>query len=387
MNKEIMKKLDALRDLQKVLEQMFKIENRKKEMPRAIDVQRELLVTLRKQNDELKDNYNRHEQKEKELKFNLRDVEDRISRNEEIISTLTAQKEYEVLQKQIEEDKNIAKQLRNESIKEGKEAIDFKERLDKSDKLVAGTEANLRAAEEKLQSDIDALDAKYADLQKQEDKFKDKIDEETYSKFKRIIRRNINEIEKIKKTVSIDPEKEEESLRGIVNVAGKKFSKKCTACHMVLTQQFFNNIFRGDEILYCPYCSRILFYDEALDEEDDDDEDSYIRIDTTGAFGDDEDFEERESEDVDEEVAEDGESSEFEDTEYDEENEEEEEELLNEEGEEFGEESEVEEEEEEEEFDEDEDEEDEDSDEDDEESLEEMAEEEDEDEEDEDDDK
>lgn len=355
MNKEISKKLDALRDLQKVFERMFKIENEKREMPRAIDVQRELLVTLRKQNDELRENYNKHEQKEKELKFDLRDVEDRISHNEEVISTLNAQKEYEVLQKQIEEDKNLAKQLRNDSLNEGKAAIEFKDRVEKSDKLVASTEADLRAAEEKLQSDIDVLDAKYAELLKKEEKFKGKIDEDTYSKFKRIIKRNISEVDKIKKTISIDEEKEEEILKGIVNVAGKKFSKKCTACNMILTQQFVNNVIKGDEILYCPYCSRILFYDEALDEEDADEEDSYIRMDTTGVFGDDEDFEERETEDVDEDVPEDDETSEFEDNEYDDENEEEEEELLNEEGEEFGEESDVEDEEEEDEFDDEED--------------------------------
>jgi predicted nucleic acid-binding Zn-ribbon protein len=37
----------------------------------------------------------------------------------------------------------------------------------------------------------------------------------------------------------------------------------CTGCHMRLSAQFQNDVRRGEAILFCPYCSRILFYEES----------------------------------------------------------------------------------------------------------------------------
>ena len=34
---------------------------------------------------------------------------------------------------------------------------------------------------------------------------------------------------------------------------------------MVLPAQFANEVRHGEKILFCPYCSRILFYEESLD--------------------------------------------------------------------------------------------------------------------------
>ena len=34
---------------------------------------------------------------------------------------------------------------------------------------------------------------------------------------------------------------------------------------MILPAQFANEVHHGEKILFCPYCSRILFYEEAAD--------------------------------------------------------------------------------------------------------------------------
>ena len=68
----------------------------------------------------------------------------------------------------------------------------------------------------------------------------------------------------------------------------------CNGCHMILTAQFVNDVREGEGIMFCPNCSRILFYpeeeeenlnvifeesneygneiEEAVDDEDDDEE-------------------------------------------------------------------------------------------------------------------
>ena len=44
----------------------------------------------------------------------------------------------------------------------------------------------------------------------------------------------------------------------------------CEGCHIILPPQFINEVRKGEEIKYCPYCSRILFYDESQSFQEDD---------------------------------------------------------------------------------------------------------------------
>jgi len=36
----------------------------------------------------------------------------------------------------------------------------------------------------------------------------------------------------------------------------------CTGCHMILPANFVNEVRQADKIVFCPYCSRILYYEE-----------------------------------------------------------------------------------------------------------------------------
>jgi predicted nucleic acid-binding Zn-ribbon protein len=83
--------------------------------------------------------------------------------------------------------------------------------------------------------------------------------------------------------------------KGIVAIKGGV----CMGCHMILPAQFANDIHVGKEIVFCPYCSRILFYEEAKpgEEEEFDNDDSGSLSD----LDDIEDEEEEEEEEVEDE--------------------------------------------------------------------------------------
>ena len=62
----------------------------------------------------------------------------------------------------------------------------------------------------------------------------------------------------------------------------------CDGCHMILPAQFANEVHGGDKIVFCPYCSRILFYEELKEGETE-----YSHIEDIGSlsdYGDEEDF-------------------------------------------------------------------------------------------------
>jgi RNase P subunit RPR2 len=87
--------------------------------------------------------------------------------------------------------------------------------------------------------------------------------------------------------------------RGIVAIKGGV----CMGCHMILPAQFANSVRQGEEIVFCPYCSRILFYEEAEQGEeeffDNDDSGSLADLDDMEEDDYDEDEEEEEKVNID----------------------------------------------------------------------------------------
>ena len=78
----------------------------------------------------------------------------------------------------------------------------------------------------------------------------------------------IEELERTKKTIC--PDMTEDDIfkfeRIIKNKKGKGIvavrDGSCEGCHVVLPPQFINEVRDAQEIKYCPYCSRILFYEK-----------------------------------------------------------------------------------------------------------------------------
>ena len=66
----------------------------------------------------------------------------------------------------------------------------------------------------------------------------------------------------------------------------------CSGCHMILSVQFVNDVRQGEGIMFCPYCSRILFHqpeeaEEGVEEDDSGEEEAFAAEEQTD--GDDED--------------------------------------------------------------------------------------------------
>lgn len=108
-------------------------------------------------------------------------------------------------------------------------------------------------------------------LKKKESKLTENLDPEVVFKFERIIKNKM----------------------GIGIVAIKR--NVCMGCHMILPVQFANEVRIGEEYVFCPYCSRILYYEESAEGEED------FNIEDTGALSDLDETEEDEYEDDDEE--------------------------------------------------------------------------------------
>lgn len=342
--------LEKLQNLQGLLVQRYKIEQELEEIPKAILTDKEVLVRLKKQLEDETEALEKRQLKVKDLRFQLHDAEEKRLNYEKNMEEAKTQKEYEVLDKAIKEATAEEQQLRKDLIKEEKETAEQSMKVDAHQKLIEGQAEDIRLKEEKTQSmsdakkqELGAIRAKIQDvLDKENKEGSATIGEELLFKFERIIKSRGKGIVSVGVLLDKDKkDKEEEGEDGKGKEKIKAF--KCSECNMVLPIQFVNDVHRMDSIMFCPYCSRILFFDEKIN-------DQFRNADISegesfGVFadsGDDEDIspvdEFDENDDViNAEGEEDDTVFEDDDAVFDDETAEEESELLNEEGAEFGE--------------------------------------------------
>jgi predicted nucleic acid-binding Zn-ribbon protein len=262
---------DKLKTLQDILAEKYAIEKQIEESPRKLSAQDELLARLKKEFIEKNAIYEEVRSKVAKLKTELADAEAARERGEKGMDTITTHREYEALDKEIRDATELEQQVRKDLQKEEKLLAELNENLKQEEELISSQESELNAGRESLQQEIDSLKAEFDSLVKQEENLLPGIDPEIIFKFQRII--------KSKKS-------------GIVAVKGNV----CDGCHMILPAQFANEVHAGEKIVFCPYCSRILYYQELEEGEDE-----YFHLDDTGSLADFDDFDDEFADESDEE--------------------------------------------------------------------------------------
>ena len=312
---------ENLKSLQEILVQKYELEGKKNDAPKQLSNQEDLLAKTQKEFIELKSNYDATEERVSQLKTQLEEAVQSREEGEKGVANSTTHREYEALEKQITEAKLLEEQVRKDLQKEEKDLAELNERLKNTEESIKFNESELNASRESLNKELSSYDNKLAKLKVEEDKVTKNINDiysseenaelkaqEILFKFQRIIQRN---------------------SEGIVSVR----NGVCSGCHMILPANFANEVREGEDINFCPYCSRILYYEEVNEDQqedyfdigaagslaglDDDDEDE-------SEFGDDEDedirseFDDEDEDDIDEDSEDSDEEDDSDDSDEDE---------------------------------------------------------------------
>lgn len=168
------------------------------------------------------------------LEENLSTETANINRSEANLKGITTQKEYQAVNKEIASARKLIVEL-EEQILQKISALD-----------------ELKAELASMEADLGALDQ---NLAVQKDEIKARIANEETTVASSAKARG----ERIK---SIPPgmfkryEKLREGRRGIAVAEAR--AGGCMGCNMQLPPQMYNNLFRGEELITCPHCQRIL---------------------------------------------------------------------------------------------------------------------------------
>ena len=271
--------LETLKTLQDVLTKRIDLEQERQEIPKELSTQEELLSRMKKIFVEKNLEFEKARASEAEYRNSLFEAETRREKAEKNMESINTQREYEALDKEIEEAAGKEQEFRNKLQREVRIISDLDEEMKQSQGLIEQQEADLERKRRDIEANISDIENQMKDLAKQESSLATELDDpDVLFKFERIIRNKMG--------------------LGIVAIKGGV----CMGCHMILPAQFVNVVRQGEEIVFCPYCSRILYYEEA--EQGDEDfffeEDSGSLSDLDDA--DDDDFYEEEDDEAEEKV-------------------------------------------------------------------------------------
>ena len=242
MKEDVKNVIEKLKELQEVLAEKYEIQAKTDDLPKNLTGSTESLEQFKKDYIAKSAEYEAEKQKVSSLRLELDETERIKESSEKGMDAITTHREYEMLDKQISDATEKGNALRKELQKEEKNLEKLRDSLDEEKAIIDATEKDVNEAKEQLQQELDKNNARIASLSETEKQMSEGIDEEIVKKFQRIIQRN---------------------SKGIVAVKGKV----CDGCHMILPAQFANEVHRGLKILFCPYCSRILYYEDAPEDE------------------------------------------------------------------------------------------------------------------------
>ncbi|MCR5172276.1 MAG: nucleic acid-binding protein [Treponema sp.] len=260
---------DKLKALQDVLAEKYSLEAKIKDSPKQLSSSEELLVRLRKEFLETNTKYEEVKAEVGQFQLELEEAEKSRESGEKGMDNISTHREYEALQKQIDEASAKEGEVRKSLQKKEKELEELNEKLRMTEETIKMQEQDLESNKANLDKQISSYKDELKELEKQEKEITPGLDTEIVYKFQRIIQRN---------------------REGIVAVR----NGVCSGCNMILPAQFANEVHEGESILFCPYCSRILYHEDV----DADEAEDYSSLEETGTLADfDEEFAD-ESEDL-----------------------------------------------------------------------------------------
>ncbi len=266
---------DKLRTLQDILSKKIELEHTIEEAPKILTDQEELSARMKKNFIEKNKEYEETRSKAGDFRNLLFEAESTRERAEKNIGSAESfnMREYEILDKERRDATEKEQQYRKDVQREERLLSDLDQEIKRLTEMIERQESELSARRKGIDDDVAVKKAELSELERQERETAQELDGELLFKFDRIIRHKMG--------------------KGIVAIRGGV----CTGCHMILPAQFANRVHAGDEVVFCPYCSRILYYEESDQEIDQED---YFDDDTAGSLSDLEDLEDEEDEEEEE---------------------------------------------------------------------------------------
>lgn len=232
-------KIKLLIDLQQCDLKISDMERRKKEIPNKIELVSKKVEDAKKELENDAANLNALKKERRQVEMEIDDMEVKIRKSNEKLANIKTNKEYRAALKEIDELQEQKSQLEDKLL-EIMEAIEvaeerhkeIKEKIKQEEKACEEEKKRILAEEKVLESEIGKLK---------------KVREQLCEKIKKVDGRLLQEYEFLrarKGGIAISP-----VIRGV-----------CQTCHLGIPPQKFNELIKGETLMKCPHCMRIIYW-------------------------------------------------------------------------------------------------------------------------------
>jgi hypothetical protein len=214
------------------------IMNKKNEGPLRIKKLAEELDANERKFQEKRDRLNLLKKDGHKIDQEIQELEDKIERSNIKLSLIKSNKEYKAALKEIDDLKHTQFQTEDK-------AIQIMEEIEELEKICSENkekEAEIRKAfqrdKEEIERELEALDEELKILDAKRDTFAHAIDQDLLRKY-----------------LYLKDHKEGQAISPVVGGV-------CQICHMNIPPQTFNELIRGDSLMTCTNCNRIIYWAE-----------------------------------------------------------------------------------------------------------------------------
>jgi predicted nucleic acid-binding Zn-ribbon protein len=235
---------DKLRMLQDVLLREFDIEAELEEIPRERDEMKRKFQRVERIIKENEKNLESHTAKIAALQKEKEELQRNHQKYESQISLIKTQREYEAITSEIAQIKEKLETVESEETGSMTEMEEMKKAIEEQSELHEQLKAAIHDKDKEVNKLLSEKQKELDKCLKEKNKISSGLDEEVIYKFEKIV-------------------KNKDGI-GIVSIR----RGVCMGCNMILPPQFINDVRREEAIIFCPNCSRILYFFEESPEEE-----------------------------------------------------------------------------------------------------------------------
>ena len=237
---EAIETLKALVDLQEIDVRIRGLEKDRQQIPARMKEIDELIQVRKAELAEEQNQLDEAEMGRRMLESDLRAEKEKIKKWESRLNEIKSNRDYQALSREIEAARKANLGIEDEILRKMQDIEDLKTSIAQKEEDLSGIESGLASERSELETKLDSLNADIAKEDEVRTEAKEKVSSRWYRQYDTIRKR-----------------------RDGLAVVGV-LDEHCQGCNMGIPPQLYNIVLRGEEIVTCPFCHRILFYKEAL---------------------------------------------------------------------------------------------------------------------------
>lgn len=223
-------------DLQECDSQMVKVLNRKKNLPVEIEKLDDAFGVFQKDIEQNKRKFDEVKARHIECENKIKKINGTIIKTKERLLEVKNNKEYQAMLKENETAETMRGDVETEIISLLDELDKLSVLVKKDQMIVDEYKIQYEERRKLIEADLNSIDTDYVSLEQKRTELKDKVSSDLLARYERIKKAN----------------------KGIGVISAWK--AVCNGCHMNIPPQLYNELQKTSELISCPNCHRIIYF-------------------------------------------------------------------------------------------------------------------------------